>query len=213
MTQSPNFGERRGGLTQRLVILHYTAMQTLDEAVQRLCDPAHQVSAHYVISAQGEIVALVDEAHRAWHAGQSRWGSLTDVNSASIGIELCNPGNCPFAEPQLGALEGLLADLLARYAIAPKGVLAHSDISPGRKIDPGPRFPWQRLARQNLSIWPEAFEPGDFEEDARAFGYTSGDEITLKAFRSRFRPHHAGPLDTTDQALMADLAKRFPVDL
>ena len=148
---SPNFGARRGGVRPHLIVLHYTAMQSCDAALARLCDPAHEVSAHYLISRAGALYQLVDEAERAWHAGAGRWGDCTDINSASIGIEIDNDGHSPFAAAAMTTLEGLLPAIMARWSIGPEGVLGHADTAPGRKIDPGPRFDWARLERLGLA--------------------------------------------------------------
>lgn len=209
---SPNFGPRRGGALPDMVVIHYTGMATGAEA--RLCDPAAEVSAHWLISADGGIKPLVPEELRAWHAGGGSWGAVTDVNSHSIGIELDNPGDRPFAAPQMVALEQLLADILHRWAIPPERVIAHSDMAPARKVDPGPRFDWQRLARRGLAVWPETGgEEGDFVAEARAFGYPQvAPEAVLAAFRLRFRPGVTGPEDATDRRLIRNLATRFPVD-
>lgn len=211
---SPNCGPRRGGLLPSLIVLHYTAMTSFEAARERLCDPAAEVSAHYLISERGEVLALVPEELRAWHAGAGSWGGAEDVNSRSIGIELANRGVEPFAAPQMAALERLLPEIMARWAIRPEGVIGHSDMAPGRKSDPGPRFDWRRLALSRLSVWPEAGETvGDFETSARAFGYPEvAPDLLLTAFRLRFRPWARGPLDDVDAALAADLARRFPVD-
>lgn len=144
---SPNFGPRRDGASVRLVLIHYTAMESAEAALERLCDPEAEVSAHYLIGRDGRLYGLVDEAMRAWHAGTGAWGEIEDVNSASIGIELDNDGASPFSEPMMATLEILLDDLLERYGLGPEAVLAHSDTAPGRKIDPGPRFDWARLER------------------------------------------------------------------
>jgi N-acetylmuramoyl-L-alanine amidase len=138
---SPNFGDRRGKRVD-LIVLHYTAMASAAEVLARLCDPGPEVSAHYLIDRDGTVFALVDETMRAWHAGAGEWGGEGDVNSRSIGIELQNTGAEPFAEPQMAALEGLLADLLRRHTLPPCAVIAHSDMAPDRKGDPGARFDW-----------------------------------------------------------------------
>ncbi|MEM6624059.1 MAG: N-acetylmuramoyl-L-alanine amidase [Pseudomonadota bacterium] len=155
---SPNHGERRGVARPDMVVLHYTGMQTAEAALARLCDPGPEVSAHYLIAEDGRLWQLVDEARRAWHAGVSRWGAITDVNSHAIGIELANPGHHlgypPFPHPQIAVLEGLLAQILARWSIPPGRVVGHEHVAPGRKIDPGERFDWARLARQGLAAWP-----------------------------------------------------------
>lgn len=212
---SPNFGERRDGARPSLIVIHYTAMPTCAEARTRLCDPEAEVSAHYLLSEAGGVESLVPEEARAWHAGAGGWGGITDVNSASIGIELANIGDAPFPEPQMSALEGLLADLAARWAIPPERIIGHSDIAPERKRDPGPRFDWRRLALAGLSVWPGSGgdEGADFTESARAFGYPdAAPDALLSAFRLRFRPWAEGPEDATDRALASSLARRFPVD-
>lgn len=213
---SPNFGARRGGATPDLIVLHCTAMASCAEARDRLCDPTAEVSAHWLISETGVVEALVPERLRAWHAGAGAWGGTTDVNSASIGIELANTGAQPFPEPQIAALEALLAATMARWAIAPHRVIAHSDMAPDRKADPGARFDWRRLALLGLSVWPQpdaTAPPQAFRPAARRFGYPDLPEADLlRAFRLRFRPWAQGPLDATDAALAVDLARRFPVD-
>lgn len=198
-----------------LIVVHHTAMTSCAAARARLCDPGAAVSAHYLISEHGRIWQLVAEAQRAWHAGAGRWGDVDDVNSRSIGIELANPGDAPYPAPQMAALEDLMRGIMARWRIAPHRVIAHSDMAPARKSDPGPRFDWRRLAREGLSVWPVPGPTGgDFLHHARAFGYTAevAEEQILVAFRLRFRPWAHGPPDAVDAALAADLAARFPVD-
>lgn len=224
---SPNFTARRGGARPELVVLHYTGMASAAEARARLCDPLAEVSAHWLIDEQGGIAALVDEEMRAWHAGAGAWGGREDVNSRSIGIELANPGDAPFAAPQMLALERLLREILARWGLGPEAVIGHSDMAPGRKQDPGPRFDWARLARLGLAVMPApqgppaalrpapppAPEAETFTALAMAFGYPEAPpEVLLTAFRLRFRPRHSGPLDAQDMALVADLAARFGQD-
>ncbi len=210
---SPNFGARRGGLRPSLVVIHYTAMATCAEARDRLCDPAAEVSAHWLIAESGEVLALVPETERAWHAGAGQWRGQDDINSRSIGIELANRGDHPFPEPQMAALEQVLRGIMARWSIPPEGVIAHSDMAPGRKSDPGARFDWRRLALQGLSIWPDPASPGSFRADAQRLGYPAADDATLlRAFRLRFRPWGRGPLAPEDAALAADLAARFGID-
>jgi N-acetylmuramoyl-L-alanine amidase len=207
---SPNFGDRRGGVRPSLVVIHYTAMASCAEARARLCDPVAEVSAHWLISEDGAVEALVEEQARAWHAGAGQWAGLEDINSHSIGIELANRGDHPFAEPQMAALEGLLAGIMARWSIPAHRVIGHSDMAPDRKGDPGARFDWRRLARQGLSVWPALATPGDFRADAVRFGYPPAEDATLlRAFRLRFRPWATGLQDATDAALAADLAARF----
>lgn len=216
---SPNFGERRGGVRPDLVVIHYTAMPSAAEARARLCDPAHEVSAHWLIGPDGAAEQLVDEGMRAWHAGAGAWGAVTDVNSRSVGIELANSGTEPFPEPQMAALERVLAGIMGRWTIPPERVIAHSDMAPARKSDPGPRFDWRRLARAGLSVWPEPAQGRSvgrmaaFLGPARRFGYPDVDAaLILRAFRLRFRPWADGPVDGLDVAMAEDLAMRFPVD-
>lgn len=190
-------------------------------AANTLCNPDTQVSAHYLIGADGEVLSLVPEALRAWHAGAGRWGNVADVNSRSIGIELANTGATPFAAAQMDALTDLLKDIKARWAIRPERVIGHSDMAPGRKIDPGARFDWRRLAREGISVWPQSQSTTPLVNGAAfcaamaAFGYTATDDpdLLLNTFRMRFRPRHQGPLDATDMTLVNDLVRRFPVDV
>lgn len=219
-TPSPNFGKRRGGVIPDMIVLHYTAMATAGAAQRRLCDPACQVSAHYLIGPEGAVVQMVQEDQRAWHAGAGRWGACDDINSRSIGIELANDGSSPFAAAQMDALEQLMMGVMARWPIPPERVIGHSDMAPGRKSDPGARFDWQRLARQGLSVWPDEnltqdHDPGRFRDFATTIGYseTHSDTELLAAFRLRFRPWGGGPVDVTDLALAQNIACRFPVDL
>ena len=196
------------------MVIHYTAMDSAERARDWLCDPAAQVSAHYVICPRGRVWQLVDEAERAWHAGAGAWGAVTDVNSRSIGIELANTGTQPFAEPQMAALEALLRGIVDRWSVRPERVIGHSDMALGRKIDPGARFDWLRLARLGLAVWPGMGGSGDFLTNARRFGYAPAEaqeDRVLPAFRLRFRPWATGPLDDVDRALIADLAARYPV--
>ena len=203
---SPNHGERRGGQRPSLIVIHYTGMATCAQARARLCDPMAEVSAHWLISETGEAAALVPETLRAWHAGAGAWRGLDDVNSRSIGIELANPGDRPFPEPQMAALEALLTGVMARWHIPAQGVIAHSDMAPDRKGDPGRRFDWRRLALHGLSVWPQPGMEGDFRADLLAFGYPAvGEADLLNAFRLRFRPWGKGGLAAEDLALAAGL--------
>ncbi len=215
---SANFGARRNGLRPELIVLHYTAMSGPLAALERLCDPRAEVSAHYLIAADGRIWQMVREADRAWHAGAGIWGGQGDVNSRSIGIELDNRGTHPFAEPQMMALEQLLAGIMARWSIGAAGVIGHSDMAPGRKIDPGARFDWARLARQGLarpagqSQTPAMGQDlaAAFRTAARCAGY--GDDLlraeeldtVLEAVRLRYRPWATGPLSKADIAVLTD---------
>ncbi|MEO8530508.1 MAG: N-acetylmuramoyl-L-alanine amidase [Deltaproteobacteria bacterium] len=198
-----------------LIVLHYTSVNCA-EALNLLCDPEKEVSAHYLIAQTGELISMVAEDQRAWHAGKGSWGAVTDVNSASIGIEIENDGKAPFTAAAMLRLEGLLADLLARYDLPPKAVIAHSDLAPTRKSDPGVHFDWQRLARLGLSIWPQ-MKPGEVDEipflrAAAQFGYgqEAGLETVLAAFRLRFRPGHHADLDQIDVKMINELARLWP---
>jgi N-acetylmuramoyl-L-alanine amidase len=211
---SPNHGSRRGGARPDLVVLHHTVLPC-EAALQRLCDPAAEVSAHWLIGRGGDVFSLVDEERRAWHAGAGAWGAVTDVNSRSIGIELEGDGT-DFPGPQMEALRDVLRDILGRHALHPARVVAHSDMAPGRKDDPGPRFDWRGLAAAGLSVWPNARTEMPEEADAALlrFGYPAAvtPEARLAAFRLRFRPDAIGPADALDAGMAADLAERFPVD-
>lgn len=185
---SPNFGPRRDGLRPELIVLHYTAMQDARAALDRLCDPRAEVSAHYLIGACGTLWQLVGENRRAWHAGAGCWAGRGDVNSRSIGIELDNRGDHPFAAAQMATLERLLPEIMARWAIPPDGVIGHSDMAPGRKSDPGPRFDWARLERLGLAR-PRGAQPAG-DGGAERAGADIGAEIgaeTGAAAQARFR--------------------------
>ena len=196
---SPNFDER--ALPVSMVVLHYTGMKTAGEAIDRLCDPEAKVSAHYCIDEEGMVTQLVPEDKRAWHAGKSYWRGITDVNSASVGIELANPGHewgyRPFPEAQMLALMPLLADIVDRHGVLPANVVGHSDIAPARKADPGELFDWPRLARLRLALpTPKARmrllydNPGAFYLALERFGYDIADgHAAVRAFERRFRPN------------------------
>lgn len=185
---SPNFNERR----PNIVVLHHTTNETADQALRTLTNPALEVSSHYLIARDGKLYQLVDERYRAWHAGTSRWGALTDLNSASIGIELDNNGDEPFPAQQIDALLALLADLRSRYAIPQANIIGHADVAPGRKTDPSRHFPWRTLAEQGFGLWcdpplPAAPANLDVELALQALGYdTSRLEAALHAFKLHF---------------------------
>jgi N-acetylmuramoyl-L-alanine amidase len=163
--ESPNFGERKAGRVDTL-ILHYTGMASAEAALQRLCDPASQVSSHYVILEDGAVIQLVAESKRAWHAGQAYWANERDINSASIGIEIVHPGHesatQAFPPKQIEAVIALCKDIVARHQIPAARVLAHSDVAPDRKIDPGEFFPWDQLAAAGVGHYvnPHPIEDG-----------------------------------------------------
>ena len=197
-TPSPNFDERTLGIS--MIVLHYTGMQDGQAALDRLCDPEAKVSAHYLVHEDGTIVRIVAENKRAWHAGKSRWRNIEDVNSASIGIEIVNPGHefgyCPFPEEQIDALLPLIAEIKERHGITRGNVVGHSDIAPTRKKDPGELFPWHRLARLRLALprptknlmdpmWTDA----GFLVALERFGYDVSDKLAaVVAFQRRYRP-------------------------
>lgn len=205
---SPNHDARPEGRAPDMIVLHYTGMRTGEEALERLCDPAAKVSAHYVIDEDGTIYSLVPEDRRAWHAGISVWEGETDINDCSIGIELVNPGHefgyRDFTETQMQALEGLAGEIVTRYAIAPSRVVGHSDVAPMRKEDPGELFDWPRLARKGIGMWPARaarrtqphWSLKDVQAALQAIGY--GIEITgerdgqtravIMAFQRHFLP-------------------------
>jgi len=180
---SPNFNARKHSLD--MLVLHYTGMQTGQAALDRLCDPAAEVSAHYMIRENGEIVQLVDEDKRAWHAGISSWQGDTDLNSRSIGIEIVNRGHDwpqpdgrpePYPDPQISALIQLIQDILKRWPIPPTRIVGHSDIAPARKIDPGEHFPWARLAEAGIGLWPQNRKDPNAAPALLGRGLGSGDQ-------------------------------------
>lgn len=208
---SPSFGPRRDGLAPSLIVLHYTAMAGAQAALDRLCDPGIEVSAHYLIGGDGTVWQMVDEAMRAWHAGAGEWAGMGDINSRSVGIEMDNRGDHPFAEAQMAALEALLPGIMARWSIPPEGVIGHSDMAPGRKGDPGWRFDWARLARAGLARkggggCGVAADWAEFRARARAAGYSAAvdDATLLDAVRLRFRPWGRGGFCPDDMAALPE---------
>jgi len=196
---SPNWDARPAGQAVELVVLHYTGMRSAAEALDRLCDAAAKVSAHYLIDEDGTLWSLVAEDARAWHAGRSLWGGRGDVNGRSLGIELVNPGHewgyRPFPEPQMARLIDLLGELRTRHGLCPSAFLGHSDVAPLRKEDPGELFDWPRLATRGYGIWPDDGDrpppAADVPGALAAIGYGYLDEdpsAVLRAFQRRFRP-------------------------
>ena len=201
---SPNHDARPGGILPDTLVLHYTGMRSAEAALARLCDPAAKVSAHYLVDEDGTVFTLVPEHERAWHAGRSWWRGLSGLNDASVGVEIVNPGHewgyRAFPEAQMTAVVDLARGLVARWRIPPWQVVAHSDIAPDRKEDPGELFDWRRLAAAGVGFWPDgedetAGSSGD-EAEARALlaeiGYPLEDQgvpfaKALAAFQRRFR--------------------------
>lgn len=214
---SPNWNERAESIS--MVVLHYTEMQSAEAALERMCDPAAEVSAHYLIKEDGEVLRLVPEEKRAWHAGVSYWRGHTDVNGKSIGIELDHPGHAlgyrDFSEAQFEALVPLLARVVRRYDIPRANVVGHSDVAPARKTDPGELFPWDRLAEYKLCLpRPEKLELGDpFDNDGafylalERFGYDIADgRKAVEAFQRRWRPEKIdGEIDGQVRAILFQL--------
>jgi N-acetylmuramoyl-L-alanine amidase len=235
---SPNIEPRANGLKPTILLLHYTGLPTAAKAIEVLSRPDCKVSCHYVVDDDGRITQMVAERERAWHAGASFWAGETDINSASIGIEIQNPGHQAgypdFPEAQMRAVKALSQDIIARHAIPPARVLAHSDVAPSRKIDPGEKFDWPGLAGAGIGHWvaPAPLAAGDpgVDEDGpaiaeaqallAAYGYgieTNGifDEAArsvVRAFQLHFRPARAdGRLDRSTADTLARLLGALPV--
>jgi N-acetylmuramoyl-L-alanine amidase len=240
---SPNHNERRGFARPDCVILHYTGMPTGAAALAWLCNPASEVSSHYFVWEDGRVDQLVAEERRAWHAGRGLWKGESDINSASIGVEIVNAGHDlsnaggeppPFPERQIEGVIALLRDIGARHNIAPERVLAHSDIAPARKIDPGEKFPWETLWRAGIGHWTApsplaeaaSFRRGQEGPPIRAlqallalYGY--GVELTgvydgqtqkvVGAFQRHFRPERVdGEADPSTLATLRALIDALP---
>jgi len=203
---SPNFNAREPDTPLQYIVLHYTGMKTAADALAHMTTSGSEVSAHYMIDEDGSLTRLVAEEDRAWHAGKSFWRGERDINSASIGIELVNPGHLfgyrPFPPEQIAALKDLLREIMDRHNLPPSCLLAHSDIAPTRKEDPGELFPWEELAKEDMGLWPDLL-PYDFgpEKEAgeafallRHIGYDcpDGDDsacfAALNAFQRRYHP-------------------------
>ena len=236
---SPNFGERKDVAGPDIMLLHYTGMHSCQKAIGWLANPKSGVSCHYVIDTDGAITQMVPEIDRAWHAGAGSWQGHADINSRSIGIEIHNPGHDQgypeFPPAQMQAVTALCQDIIARNAIRAAQVLAHSDIAPARKIDPGEKFDWPSLAAAGIGHWV-APAPGDpFDEGLRhgsnddivgetqrqlaAFGYgieTTGTldaatMIVLRAFQRHFRPARVdGRLDRSTRVTLQKLLAALP---
>ncbi len=234
---SPNHGERRSGPVD-LLILHYTGMDSAATALQRLANPVAEVSAHYVVLEDGRVVQMVPEGRRAWHAGQGSWAGLSDINSRSLGIEIVNGGHAgglpAYPEAQIAAVIDLCRDLTTRCSIPPQRVLAHSDIAPERKEDPGEHFPWDRLARAGIGHWvaPTPIRDGRFFSEGDAgqpvealqamfvlYGYDlpvtgafdARTKAVVTAFQRHFRPARVdGVADASTITTLRDLLAALP---
>lgn len=198
-----------------MLVMHYTGMATAEEALDRLCDPAAQVSAHYLIDEGGAVYRLVAEDRRAWHAGASFWRGETDINSRSVGIELANPGHewgyNSFPEAQMTALTALAKNIIQRHPITPRNVVGHSDIAPDRKLDPGEKFDWPRLAADGVGLWPATggAADGDPQSMLAAYGYDISARHAVAAFQRHFRPARIdGVADDETTVLLADLLRQ-----
>lgn len=230
---SPNFNERPEGRRPDILLLHYTGMASAEAAVARLCDPAAKVSSHYLVDEAGRIIRMVPEHLRAWHAGVGHWAGESDINGCSIGIEIANGGHefgsPPYPDIQMRAVEALCRDILSRHPIAPRRVLGHSDIAPGRKADPGEWFDWARLARAGIGLWvrPEPviegpglrkgdrgdtvaelqFMLGDYGYGIEVLGrYDEATEAVVTAFQRHFRPERVdGVADVSTVATLRRL--------
>ncbi len=231
---SPNVEDRRKGWRPDMVVLHYTGMSSADQAIGWLAAPQSKVSCHYVIDEDGRITQMVAESARAWHAGASHWAGTCDINSASIGIEIQNPGHehgyPDFPDAQMQAIAALCRDIATRRSVPAERILAHSDVAPGRKIDPGEKFPWAWLAEQGVGHWVHpATEDRPLDEDAGAVGealrllcsYGYGIDnpgrddwmrVLVRTFQLHFRPQRAdGRLDAGTLDTMRRLTEALPV--
>ena len=213
---SPNFDARDSDIS--MVVLHYTGMVDAEAAIARLCDPDAGVSCHYLVDEDGQVLRMVAEENRAWHAGLSYWRGVRAVNGCSIGIEIVNPGHefgyRPFTEPQMEALLPLLAGIVERHNVPPDNVVGHSDVAPGRKQDPGELFDWGRLAKHGLAIarptrglvdphWTD----GGFLLALERWGYDVHEALpAITAFQRRFRPELIdGEVDGECRAILLQL--------
>ena len=207
---SRNYDQRR----PVLIVLHFTDEHSVQESLRtlRTANSGGPVSAHYLVGSDGAIYQLVADSERAWQAGPGRWGTITDLNSASIGIELDNDGHSPFAQAQIDSLLRLLADLTTRLRIPPTQVIGHEDLAPGRKTDPGPLFPWQQLAEAGYGLWPRGplvDPPPGFDPwmALALIGYPLDDRAaTVRSFHHHFRGMDGDMLDPQDLRVLYALA-------
>ena len=208
---SKNFDERR----PVLIVLHYTEQDSVEQSLDTLRsrNSGGRVSSHYLLGKDGKIYQLVSDAKRAWHAGAGSWGAITDVNNASIGIEIDNDGKSPFPDAQIDSLIVLLRDLTTRLRIPPTQIIGHSDLAPTRKIDPGPLFPWKRLHDAGFGLWPAdptQDPPAGFDPwlALQAIGYSTDNRAeTVRAFHHRFRGMEGTELDAQDLRILHALTR------
>lgn len=214
---SPNCDARPAGTVVDMLVMHYTGMESANDALARLTDPEAKVSAHYLVDEDGSVVRLVPEELRAWHAGVSSWRGWTDVNARSIGIELVNPGHewgyRPFPAAQILSTTALARDIVDRWSIPPRNVVGHSDVAPRRKMDPGELFDWRMLAAEGVGLWPQesdacSLEPDSARDLLSQIGYETEDLFrSLTAFQRHFRPARCnGRLDFETARLLRGLA-------
>ena len=196
---SPNYNERRNNAVIDMLVIHYTGMPTANDALVRMCSKEAEVSSHYMIDENGRIIQLVDEKNRAWHAGIAFWKGITDINSASIGIELVNKGHefgyHPFSNQQMESLIKLCQDILTRHQIPKYNIVGHSDVAPSRKTDPGELFNWQLLAQNGIGLWTDNIKTDktitidDASSLLSHIGYeTSNLDDAVTAFKRHFMP-------------------------
>jgi N-acetylmuramoyl-L-alanine amidase len=214
---SPNHDARPDGQAIDVLLLHYTGMKTGAEALERLCDPAARVSAHYMVEEDGRIFQLVSESRRAWHAGAAQWQDASDINARSIGVEIVNPGHefgyRSFPAEQMAGVKRLCLDILARHPIPAARVLGHSDVAPLRKEDPGELFDWRGLAAAGIGLWPESGSAAVLENAVGkalkrvGYGYTETDlPAVIRAFQRRYRPANlTGTADAETRRRLAAL--------
>jgi N-acetylmuramoyl-L-alanine amidase len=196
---SPNFNDRADGTAPSVLVLHYTDLPDAEASRQWMCNPEKKVSSHYLVDLDGSVIQLVDEDKRAWHAGQSYWRGMTDLNTHSIGIEIQNTGHSlgyvPFPDVQIGGVIALCRDILTRQSIPARNIVAHSDIAPARKQDPGHLFPWAMLAAAGIGLWPQEkvsgfLTPQAFMAGLAHIGYDPSlpPEVLVTAFQRHFEP-------------------------
>ena len=209
---SDNRDERR----PQLIVLHYTDQESAEQSLKtlRTRNSGGPVSAHYLIGIDGRRYQLVADNERAWHAGAGSWGTISEVNSASIGIEIDNDGHKPFPPQQIESLIVLLRDLTERLRIPPRQVIGHSDLAPSRKVDPGPLFPWKQLADAGFGIWPDMSKAADMPESfdpwmaMKALGYPLEDRpAAVRAFHHHFRGMEGTELDEEDRRILYALTR------